>query len=201
MPAPVALLALRTGRLAKGETVLVHSAAGNIGHLALQFARLEGAGKIIATVGSPAKFDFVKEYGADAAISYSDADWTEQVRAVAPDGVNVIVDSVGGSISAQSLELLAPFGRLVVYGAAAGELPRVPAAGLYSLRSVSGFSWLAWLAATPEQARHDLTEIAEHAAAGRLRVAVQETLPLDEVVKAHTLLEDRSRTGRILLVP
>jgi NADPH2:quinone reductase len=201
MPAPVALLALRSGRLAKGETVLVHSAAGSIGHLALQLARLEGAGTVIATVGSPAKFDLVKEYGADAAISYSDADWTEQVRAVAPNGVDVIVDSVGGAISAQSLELLAPFGRLVVYGAAAGEFPQLPARGLYNLRSVSGFSWMAWLAAAPEQARRDLTEIAEHAAAGRLRVSVQETLPLEEVVKAHTLLEDRARTGRILLVP
>jgi NADPH2:quinone reductase len=201
MPAPVALLALRTGRVSTGDTVLVHSAAGSIGHLALQLARLEGAVKIIATVGSPAKFDFVTEYGADVAISYGDADWTEQVQAVAPRGVDVIVDSVGGSISAQSLELLAPFGRLVIYGAAAGELPQVPAKGLYSLRSVSGFSWLAWLAAAPEQARRDLTEIAAHAAAGRLRVAVQETLPLDEVVKAHTLLEDRARTGRILLTP
>lgn len=201
MPAPVALLALRTGRVSKGDTVLVHSAAGSIGHLALQLARLEGAGTVIGTVGSPAKFDFAKEYGADVAISYADEDWPEQVRAVAPQGVDVVVDSVGGSISAQSLELLAPFGRLVVYGAAAGEWPQLPARGLYDLRSVSGFSWMAWLAAAPERARRDMTEVAEHAAAGRLRAAVQETLPLHDVVRAHTLLEDRSRTGRILLVP
>jgi len=201
MPAPVALSAVRTGRLTKGETILVTGAAGNIGHLAMQFARLAGAGTVIGAVGSPAKFDFVKEYGADVAISYLDPDWPEQVRAVAPHGVDVVVDSIGGAITAQGVELLAPFGRLVVYGAANGELPQLPASGLFGLHTVSGFSWMAWLAAAPERARRELTEIAEHATAGRLRVAVQETLPLTEAARAHALLEDRSRTGRIILTP
>jgi len=201
MPAPVALRVLRAGHLAKGETVLVHSAAGGIGHLAVQLARLEGAGTIIATAGSPAKLDFTRKYGADIAISYADSDWAEQVRAAAPGGVDLVLDSVGGTIAAQSLELLAPLGRLVIYGAAGGELMDVPARSLYGLKSITGFGLLAWRAARPDEARRDITEVTEHAAAGRLEVAVQATLPLAEAARAHTVLEDRDRLGRVLLVP
>ncbi|MFE3773605.1 zinc-binding alcohol dehydrogenase family protein [Streptomyces sp. NPDC059122] len=99
MGAPVALRVLRTGRLAAGETVLVHSAAGGIGHLAVQLARLLGAGKVIAAVGSPAKFDFVRSFGADAAVDYSADDWPERVRELAPEGVDLVLDSVGAEMA------------------------------------------------------------------------------------------------------
>jgi NADPH:quinone reductase len=201
MPAPVALRVLRAGQLAAGETVLVHSAAGGIGHLITQLARLEGAGTVIATASSPGKLEFARQHGADVGICYADADWAEQVRAAAPDGVDVILDSVGGQVTATSMELLAPFGRLVAYGASSGELPGPPAGRLYPLRSVTAFALLAWRAARPDQARHEMTEVAEHAAGGRLRAAVQATFPLQEAAQAHALLEDRSRLGRVLLMP
>lgn len=201
MPAPVALRVLRAGQLAAGETVLVHSAAGGIGHLATQLARLEGAGTVIATASSPDKLAFARQHGADVGICYTDADWAQQVHAAAPDGVDVILDSVGGQVSAASLELLAPFGRLVIYGAASGELPALPMSSLYALRSVTGFGLLAWRMARPDQARHEMTEVAEHAAEGRLRAVVQATFPLEEVAQAHALLENRDRLGRVLLVP
>jgi NADPH2:quinone reductase len=200
MPAPVALRVLRTGQVAAGETVLVHSAAGGIGHLATQLARIEGAGTVIATASSPAKLEFAREHGADVGICYTDPDWTDQVRAAAPGGVDVVLDIIGGQVSAQSLELLAPFGRLVIYGAASGELPELPA-WVPALRSVSGFGLLAWREARPDQARQEMTEVAGLAAAGRLRTGVQATLPLEEAAQAHALLEDRGRLGRVLLVP
>lgn len=201
MPAPVALRTLRTGQLAKGETVLVHSAAGGIGHLATQLAKLEGAGTVIATASSPGKLDFARQYGADIGVCYADPDWADQVRAAAPGGVDVIVDSIGGQVTADSLDLLAPLGRLVVYGAASGELPRLPAASVYALRSVAGFSLMAWRAARPGQARQEMAEVAGYAAEGRLRTVVQATFPLAEAARAHAVLEDRSRLGRVLLVP
>ncbi|MGW3041057.1 quinone oxidoreductase family protein [Kitasatospora sp. NPDC001159] len=83
MGAPVALGALRTGRVAPGETVLVHAAAGGIGHLAVQLAKVLGAGTVIATAGSAAKLDFVRKLGADVAVDYAAPDWPEQVRAAA----------------------------------------------------------------------------------------------------------------------
>lgn len=201
MPAPVALRALRAGQVAAGETVLVHAAAGNIGHLATQLAKLEGAGRVIATAGSPDKLAFAREYGADVGVSYADHNWACQVREIAPGGVDVILDSIGGQLTATGLDLLAPLGRMVVYGAASGELPMLPAASLYSLRSVIGFGIVQFRNARPETARAEMTEIAEHVVAGRLRTAVAATLPLAEAATAHALLEDRSRLGRVLLVP
>lgn len=201
MPAPVALRILRAGQLAEGETVLVHAAAGGIGHLALQLAKLLGAGQVIAAASSPGKLGFAREYGADAAVCYTHDGWQEQVRAAAPGGVDVVLDSIGGQVTADSLDLLAPLGRLVFYGAASGELPALSAGSLLPLHTVTAFGLLAWRAARPEAARREMTEVAGYAAAGQLRVAVQETLPLTEAVKAHELLEDRNRLGRVLLVP
>ncbi|MGH3377228.1 MAG: quinone oxidoreductase family protein [Actinoallomurus sp.] len=201
MASPVALRVLRTGALAKGETVLIHAGAGGIGHMMVQLAKLLGAGTVIATAGSPAKLAFARELGADFAINYADADWPDQVRAVAPGGVDVIADSVGGETLLRGLELLAPFGRTVVYGLASGELPAVPVQSLFALRQVAGFSLLAWRTASPERARAEMTEVADHAVAGRLRTAVHATFPLTEVVKVHQLLDDRGQLGRVLVVP
>ncbi len=198
--APVALGALLAGRLAPGDTVLVHSAAGNIGHLATQLARLRGAGAVIGTAGSPAKLDFVRAHGADHAADYSDGDWPERVRAAAPDGVDLVLDAVGGATTARGVELLAPYGRLVAYGAADG-LADVPVRSLYELRSVTGFSLLAWRAARPEEYAAALAELAGLLSTGRLRYTVHTRLPLSEAVEAHRLLDARAQLGRVLLVP
>lgn len=202
MPAPVALLALEMGRTAPGETVLVHSATGGIGHLAVQLARLRGAARVVATVGSPGKLDAARRLGADAAVSRADPDWAEQVRAaVGPDGVDVVLDSVGGPVSGTSLELLAPLGRLVIYGAASGSLPELPMQALSGLRTVTGFGIMPWRTARPDEYRRQLAEVTAHLATGELRTEVQETVPIAEASRAHELLEDRSRVGRVLLVP
>jgi NADPH2:quinone reductase len=201
MGGPVALGALRTGRLAAGETVLIHAAAGGIGHLAVQLAKLRGAGTVVATAGSPAKLDFVRGLGADVAVDYTDPNWPERVRAAVPAGMDLVLDSVAVSTLQRSIDLLAPMGRVVVYGAAGGEPGAVPVTALYALRSVTGFSLLAWRAARPEQARADVAEIAEHAAAGRLRTVVHARIPLTEASTAHRILEDRTQLGRVLLVP
>jgi NADPH2:quinone reductase len=201
MGAPVALRTLRTGRLAPGETVLIHAAAGGIGHLAVQLAKLLGAGTVIATAGSPAKLDFVRKCGADIAIDYTDSDWPDQVRKAAPRGVDVVLDSVGGETLQRSFDVLAPFGRIVIYGAASGELTSLPVTNLFALKSVAGFSLIAWRAADPEQARQEMTEVAEYSTAGQLHTAVHARLPLAEAAAAHRLLEDRSQLGRVLLLP
>ncbi len=100
----------------------------------------------------------------------------------------------------QSITLLAPFGRAVVYGAAAGDLTSVPVTSLFPLKTVSGFSLLAWRAAAPERARADLAELTGLFETGQLH-ATGTTLPLAEAVQAHRLLEDRAVIGRLLLVP
>jgi len=197
----VALGALRTGRPGRDDVVLVTAGAGAIGHLAVQLARQRGAGTVIATAGSQAKLALVKDLGADVAVDHTQPDWADQVRSAAPGGVDVVLDAVGGETLHRSLGLLAPFGRAVVFGASAGTLTSVPVRNLFPLKTVSGFSLLAWRAADPERARADIAELADSFRSGGLRAVTETTLPLAEVVRAHRLLEDRSVLGRLLLVP
>jgi NADPH2:quinone reductase len=156
---------------------------------------------VVATASSAAKLDFVRSLGADVAVDYTDPNWPDRVRAAVPDGVDLVLDSVAGPTLQRSLDLLAPLGRVVIYGAADGEPGTVPVTALYALRSVTGFSLLSWRVACPEQARSDVAEIAEHAAAGRLRAVVHARLPLTAAAEAHRILEERSQLGRVLLVP
>ncbi|MGI8446211.1 MAG: quinone oxidoreductase family protein [Streptosporangiaceae bacterium] len=195
----VALGALRTGRLARGEAVLVTAGGGAIGHLAVQLARRQGAGTVIATA-SPAKLGFLKELGADVAIDHTQADWAAQVREAVPGGLDLVLEAVGGEMLHQSVGLLAPFGRAVVFGASAGDLTSLPVTSLFALKTAAGFSLLAWRAANEDQARLDLAELTGLFQAGDLR-AVTTSLPLAEAVQAHRLLEDRTVIGRLLLVP
>ena len=198
---PIALRLLRTGQLAGGETVLVHSAAGGIGSLAVQLAKLLGAGTVIATASTKEKLAFAHELGADVGVDYTANDWPEQVRAAAPDGVDVVLDAVGGSTLTSSLDLLAPFGRAVVYGAASGELVSLPVVNIFALKAVVGFSLLAWRAARPDQARAEMTEVAQYLWDDKLKTTVHASLPLTEAAEAHRLLEDRTTIGRLLLIP
>lgn len=138
---------------------------------------------------------------ADVAVDYTADDWTEQVRAAAPNGVDLVLDSVGGDMLPTSIDLLAPFGRVVVYGVASGDFGTVPVTSLVGLRSVTGFSFMAWRAAAPEQAAAEVVELAGHFAAGRLRASVHTRLPLTEAVAAHRILGARENLGRVLLIP
>lgn len=122
------------------------------------------------------------------------------MRLAAPGGLDVILDAVGGEMLHQGIGLLAPFGRAVVYGAAAGDLTSVPVTSLFALKTVSGFSLLAWRAADPEHAHADIATLTELLPTGRLHVATT-TLPLAEAVQAHRLLEDRTVLGRLILQP
>ncbi|MFC0433042.1 zinc-binding dehydrogenase [Kutzneria buriramensis] len=191
MLAPVALRVLRMGRLAAGETVLVQSAAGGIGHLAVQLAKLLGA-KAVGVVGSATKADFVRSLGADDVVT-TEGEW--------PTGVDVVVDAVGGQTLLRGLDSLAPFGRAVMYGAASGEIPTVPGRSLFGLKSLAGFGVMPWRQARPEQARAEVAELTQLIVEGKLRVAKHAEFPLPEAAKAHQVLEDRTNLGRVLLVP
>ncbi|SDT78901.1 quinone oxidoreductase family protein [Actinoplanes derwentensis] len=202
--AQVAASVLSVGRLAPGDTVLVHAAAGAIGHLVTQLARLRGAGLVIGTVSSPEKADFVREHGADAVVDYSRPDWPDRVReATGGTGVDLVLDSVEGAVFAPGLALLKPLGRLVYYGfaGASGEAGRVALTDLLGLKTVVGTALDAWLAAAPEEAANTQRELTELVGDGRLRVAVHAVLPLEEAARAHRLIEDRRQLGRVVLVP
>ncbi len=194
MTAPLALRLLKTANAGPADVVLVHSAAGTVGHLAVQLARSLGVKTVIGTASSPAKLDFIRAQGADLAVDLSDPDWPSQI----PGSVDVVLDSVGGKIFAQGMELLAPLGRMVTYGAIGGELPTAAAANLFQLKSVTGLSLLAWRAARPEEAHDDITEVTQYWQSGDLKPVVHGIYPLAETATIHTILDDRANLGRLI---
>jgi NADPH2:quinone reductase len=198
MTAPLALRLLKTANAGPDDAVLVHSAAGTVGHLAIQLARSLGVKTVIGTASSPAKLDFIRSQGADLAVDLSDADWPGQIRKLAPQGVDVVLDSIGGKIFDQGIDLLAPLGRMITYGAIGGELPSVSAQNLFALKSVTGLSMLAWRTARPEQAYADITEVTTRWLSGDLKPVVHGNYSLDQVTELHAVLDHRANLGRLI---
>lgn len=129
------------GRLARGESVLIHAAAGGVGTIAVQLAKLFGAGKVIATASSDEKLALAREMGADVLVNYTEPNWEEQVlEATGGRGVNVALEMAGGDVFYKTLKCLTTFGRLVIYGVASGEQSRLyPSSLMAKNQSVIGF--------------------------------------------------------------
>jgi NADPH2:quinone reductase len=190
------------GRLAAGESVVVHSAAGGVGSLATQLAPLFGAGRVIATASSAEKRDLARALGADVALA-PDADGLTERLVQANDGreVDLVLDSSGGEVFDASIKALAPFGRIVVNGIAGGE-PNVVRTGslLRHSRSVIGF-WLFHTLERPGMFAAALSDLFARSAAGELRAIVGETYPLEAAPQAQTDLRERRTMGKLLLDP
>ncbi|MFE6624379.1 zinc-binding alcohol dehydrogenase family protein [Streptomyces sp. NPDC008086] len=200
----IALGILRTGQLAKGETVLVHAAAGGVGHIAVQLARAAGAGRIIGTAGEPAKREFARTVGADAVVDHRSPHWAEEVRELTDGrGPDLILDGVGAEVLQQGVRLLAPGGRLVFYGSSGGELeiPRVSVMDLIGIKYVTGFALSAWRLGRPHEYAAGVAELTRLLAEGQVKSAVHARLPLERAAEAHTLLEARAQLGRVVLIP
>ena len=192
-----------SGALKEGESVLVHAAAGGVGTLAVQMAKLMGAGTVIATASTQEKLDLAKSLGADVLINYTEDDWPQKVLdATDGEGADVILEMVGGEEFLQkNLECLAVFGRMVVYGAASGELGSiVPANLMNNCHSVVGF-WLIQIASRPNLLVPSLQEVLGWISSGDLRITLGGTYPLEEAEKAHAHLEGRKTTGKLVLNP
>lgn len=202
-PGPIAMGTMGTAALQPGESVLVHAASGGIGHLSVQLAKLAGAGQVIATAGSAEKCEFVRALGADVVIDYSQDTWADRVReATDGKGVDVILDSVGGEVLREGVGLLATFGRLVFYGSAEGGqyIPSVSPMELIGMKFVTGFTLSTWRAARRQQYLADHETLVDHLGTGAVRQTVHVTLPLEEVAKAHEIIESRAHIGRIVLL-
>jgi NADPH:quinone reductase len=200
---PIAAGLLDVGGPVAGRTVLVHAAAGGVGHLALQLARVLGAGTVIGTAGSAAKLAFIRAMGADAAVDYTRSDWVDEVRELTGGGgVDLILDGVGGGALLDGVGLLAPGGRLVFYGSAAGrEVPPISALALMGLKSVTGFNLSAWRQCAPRIHRERLAELTDLLGTGRVRAQVHARFGLDQAGPAHAAVEERTALGRVVIVP
>jgi len=194
---------LRTSaRLAEGESVVVHSAAGGVGGLCVQLARGFGAGRIVATAGSAQRRDRALALGADVAVDAGAEDLTGAlIAANAGLPVDVVLETAGGRSFEQSLQALAPFGRLVAYGNSTREKVRVSnAALLKTSRTVAGF-WLYHCLERPEMLAGPLADLFARAQRGELAPQVGATYPLSDVRRAHEDLAARRTSGKLLLDP
>ncbi|MEH7416303.1 NADPH:quinone oxidoreductase family protein [Neobacillus drentensis] len=190
------------GRLEKGESVLVHAAAGGVGTIAVQLAKLFGAGKIIATASSEEKLALAREMGADVLINYTEPDWEQQVlEATGGRGVNVALEMVGGEVFNKTVKCLATFGRLVIFGAASGEQSRFyPSSLMARNQSVIGF-FLPQIMRKPELLQPSLVELFSYLGQGKLKLTIGGVFPLEEAANVHTLLQSRKTQGKLILKP
>ena len=186
-----------------GETVVVHSAAGGTGSLAVQLAKPMGAGRVIASASSEDKRMLVAQLGADAVIDSAPENMTERLLD-ANDGkpVDVVFDMAGGAVFEQSAEALAPFGRIVVYGIATREQNDLRTGRLMrKSRGVVGF-WLMHCLERPEtMMREPLRDLFERAARGELKPQLGNAYALTDVRQAHEDLVGRRTTGKLVLYP
>ena len=187
---------LRTGHVA-----LVHAAAGGVGLLLIQIAKLSGAW-VIGTVSTEAKAALAKEAGADQAINYQTSDFVAEVKRLTDGrGVDVVYDGVGQATFDGSLGVLAPRGHLVLYGQSSGPVPSFDLArlskGSYSLTRPS----LQHYTATRAELLSRSSALFSLVAAGKLRVRIGHTFSLAEAGQAHNALTSRETTGKVLLIP
>lgn len=167
-----------SGALKAGESVLIHAAAGGVGTLAVQMAKLLGAGTVIATASSEEKLELALSLGADVLINYTQDDWLEK-----------------------NLTCLATFGRMVVFGAASRDRGTiVPAALMRRCHAVVGF-YLPQIMRRRDLFAPSLREVLGWISTGDLKLTIGATYPLEDAARAHSDLESRRTTGKLILRP
>jgi NADPH2:quinone reductase len=188
--------------LKRGETALVHAAAGGVGLLLTQMAHNIGA-HVIATVSTEEKAKLAREAGADEAILYTQADFeAETKRLTSGKGVDVVYDSVGKTTFDKGLNVLRPRGMMVLFGGSSGAVPPFDLitlsqkGSLYVTRpSVANYI------ATREELVARSSAVFGMVATGKLKLRIEHKYPLTEVQRAHRDLEGRKTTGKLLLIP
>jgi NADPH2:quinone reductase len=194
-----AYFALKTrGRVAEGEQVLVHGAAGGVGTATIQVARGLGA-RPIAVVSSDEKEEVARAAGADAVVR-SDGAWKDEVKELSGGGVDVVIDPVGGDRFTDSLRSLAEEGRLVVVGFTEGSIPEVKVNRLLlNNLEVIGAGWGAYVFSKPQVSAEIQKEIDRMIGDGTVKPIVGARFPLEQAADAMKLIDERGATGKVVL--
>ena len=185
-----------------GESVVVQAGAGGVGTLAIQLAKMWGA-KVIAVTSSESKNKLAKSLGADATVDANSADLAAAMIAVnGGKRVNVVLEMVGGKTFDSSLEVLAPFGRLITFGMASRTAPTPihPGVLMGGTKTVAGF-WLSHCFGKKELMADVLTELFALISSGALKPVIGATYGLSEAKTAHQAMLARQTTGKVTLDP
>lgn len=195
-------LALTTFPLGPGSTALVHAAAGGVGLLLTQIAKLKGA-RVIGTVSTPQKAELAKQAGADAVILYEQQDFeAESCQLTGGRGVDVVYDSVGKTTFEKSMKSLHARGMMVLYGQSSGAVSPVDPQTLAAKGSLFlTRPTLAHYTATREELVARSNDLFGWIKAGQVKVKIDRTVPLAQAAEAHRALESRVTTGKVLLIP
>ncbi|WP_036505823.1 MULTISPECIES: NADPH:quinone oxidoreductase family protein [Nocardia] len=187
------------GRLAEGETVLVHGAAGGIGTSTLRMAKALGAGRVIAVVSTEEKAEVARANGASDVV-LTDG-WLAAVKELTDGrGVDIVLDPVGGDRFTDSIRSLAPAGRLLVVGFTAGEIPTVKVNRLL-LKNVEviGAAWGEWVMTHPGYLQEQWDEVAPLLESGKIAAPQPVLYPLTETAAAVAALDNRSAKGKVVV--
>ncbi len=188
--------------LKKGETALIHAAAGGAGLLLVQMAKNIGA-RVIGTAGTEEKAKLAREAGADEVILYAQEDFeAETKRLTDGKGVHVVYDGVGKTTFDKDLNILRPRGYLVLFGASSGPVPPFDLVKLSQKGSLFVTRpTLVHHIATHEELQQRATAVLTMIAKGKLKLRIEHIYPLREAQQAHRDLEARKTTGKLLLIP
>jgi NADPH2:quinone reductase len=185
--------------LQPGDMVLVHAAASGVGTVLIQLCKQWGL-RSIATASSEAKLELARSLGAEATINYATQDFEAEVmRLTHAAGVPLVLEAVGGEVTLKSMRCLAPFGYLVNYGNASNQQVSLPLSSFREQRAAMGFSLPSTFPRLDNQAA--MAEILDLIMARKVRLIVDQVLPLSEAAKAHAHLSNRGTMGKVLLIP
>jgi NADPH2:quinone reductase len=181
--------------------VVVHSAAGGVGIVAVQIAKAAGA-RVIGTVSSDSKTALVKEYGADEVINYESSDFAaETMRLTGGRGADLILDAVGKPTFEPGLKCLAPFGHLLLYGRAGGAPDPLNVFRLFEKSAKVSCFVLPVVFAMPELMREGIEKSFALMREKKLELLIGKSLPLAQAAEALRLLQSRQSVGKLVLVP
>jgi NADPH2:quinone reductase len=190
------------GHLKAGESVVVHAAAGGVGSVAIQLAKMWGA-KVIAVASTEKKRSLAKSLGADEVVDSTIENLGDAIKAAnGGKRVNIVLEMVGGKTFDQSLEILAPFGRLVTYGMASRTAPSLiqPASLMGGSKTISGF-WLSHCFGKKELMNDVIAQLFTLIEEGKLKPVIGEVFPLSQATLAHKSMLARETMGKITLNP
>lgn len=190
------------GHLKSGESVVVHAAAGGVGTIAIQLAKLWGA-KVIAVTSSDEKAALATSLGADEVVDAKNEDLGKALRAAnGGKGVDIVLEMVGGPTFDQSLLALGDFGRMLTFGMASRTAPTPvhPGSLMHGSKTISGF-WLANCFGKKEMMNDVIDELFALVAEGKVKPVIGASYPLSEAAEAHRAMLNRGTTGKVVLKP
>lgn len=186
-----------------GESVLIQAAAGGVGLYLVQLAKLMGFGKVVALASSKPKLELLRSLGVDAAIDYSVPGWAEQVREAlgGAAGADVVLEAASGAVGAESLQLVAPFGRAVMFGSRNIHDTLLPAQVRRLIQGNQALIGFNFPSLRPEQIGPCVPELMDLIARGKVKLFAPNSFPLEEVKPAFEALSSRRTIGKVVLTP